>query len=172
MARGRPPPIVLAWRSQSRGSYRVSSAGTDLAEPDADCENDTTANDNLDDRISQLTAHETIANESDRDEITYHHRVSELQRDTEIWNQERKCMKHAAKAGRDTGDRAATQRTTTSSDASIIRQRFGKPHARGGTERRREPNKEALRGRPVRPAVAKIGANVETEPSINPRRPG
>jgi hypothetical protein len=34
------------------------------------------------------------------------------------------------------------------------------------------PTKKALRGRPVRPAAAKIDANVETEPSINPRRLG
>ena len=34
------------------------------------------------------------------------------------------------------------------------------------------PTKKALRGRPVNPAAAKIGANVETEPSINPRSPG
>jgi hypothetical protein len=34
------------------------------------------------------------------------------------------------------------------------------------------PTKKALRGLPVRAAAAKIGANVETEPSINPRRPG
>src|SRR6476620_10011598 len=33
------------------------------------------------------------------------------------------------------------------------------------------PTKKALSGRPVRPAVAKIGANVETEPSINPGDP-
>ena len=67
----------------------MSSAGTDLAEPDADCEYDTAANDNLDDGVSEFAAHETIANESDCDEFTHHHRVSELQRDTEIWNQER-----------------------------------------------------------------------------------
>ena len=81
---------MLAWRWQGRGSYRVSSAGTDLAEPDADCEYDTAANDNLDDGVSEFAAHEAIANESDCDEFTYHHRVSELQRDTEIWNQEGK----------------------------------------------------------------------------------
>jgi len=34
------------------------------------------------------------------------------------------------------------------------------------------PTKKALRGLPVRPAAAKIGAKVETDPSINPRRPG
>jgi hypothetical protein len=34
------------------------------------------------------------------------------------------------------------------------------------------PTKKALRGLPVRPAATKIGANVETELSINPRRPG
>jgi hypothetical protein len=33
------------------------------------------------------------------------------------------------------------------------------------------PTKNALSGRPVRPAVAKIGASVDTEPSINPSRP-
>ena len=55
-------------------------------------------------------------------------------------------MKHAADAGRDAGDRAATQRTTTSSDASIIRQRFGETHAHGSAERRREPNKESAQG--------------------------
>ena len=71
------------------GATARRSGGADLAEPNADCEHDTTANDNLDDGVSELAAHETIANESDRDEFTYHHRVSELQRDTEIWNQER-----------------------------------------------------------------------------------
>jgi hypothetical protein len=34
------------------------------------------------------------------------------------------------------------------------------------------PTKYALSGRPVRPAVAKIGASVDTEPSINPSGPG
>ena len=49
--------------AQYLSGYRVSSAGTDLAEPNADCEYDTTANDNLDDGVSELAAHETIANE-------------------------------------------------------------------------------------------------------------
>jgi hypothetical protein len=43
-------PSNLLW------GYRVSSAGTDLAEPNADCEYDTTANDNLDDGVSELAA--------------------------------------------------------------------------------------------------------------------
>jgi hypothetical protein len=54
------------------------SACTDLAEPDTDCEYDTAADDDLDDGVGELAAHEAIADESDCDEFTRHHRVSEL----------------------------------------------------------------------------------------------
>jgi hypothetical protein len=67
-------------------SMRLHSARTDPAEPDANCEYDTSADDDLDDGVGELAAHEAIADESDCDEFTHHHRISELQRDAEIRN--------------------------------------------------------------------------------------
>src|SRR6478672_8816474 len=53
----------LPKRGSFYGATARRSGGADLAEPNADCEHDTTANDNLDDGVSELAAHETIANE-------------------------------------------------------------------------------------------------------------
>ena len=58
-----------------------NSACTDPAEPDAYCEYDTAADDDLDDGVGELAAHKAIADESDSDEFTNHHHVSEFQRD-------------------------------------------------------------------------------------------
>ena len=102
--------------------------------------------DDLDDGIGELAAHEAIADESDSDEFTHHHRVSELQRDAEIRDQEGKGMEHAAEAGRDASDRAATQRATAAGDTSIVGQRFGETHADGRAKRRCKPDKESTQG--------------------------
>ena len=128
------------------GWGQAHSACTDPTEPDADCVYDTASDDHLDDGIGELAAHEAIADESDSDEFTHHHHVSELQRDAEIRDQEGKGMEHSAEAGRDASDRAATQWTTAASDASIIGQRFGETHADSRAKRRCEPDKESTQG--------------------------
>src|SRR5437867_12560304 len=68
------------------------SGRADPAEPDTDCEHDAPTDNDLDDGAGEFAPHEAIADESDRNELTHHHGVSELQRDAEIGSQERKGM--------------------------------------------------------------------------------
>jgi hypothetical protein len=43
-----------------------------------------------------LASHEAVTNEGDCEELTYNHRISQLERDTQIRNQEWEGMEHAA----------------------------------------------------------------------------
>ncbi len=60
------------------------SACADTSEPDADREYDAAADDDLHDGAGKLAAHEAVTNEGDREELTYDHRISQLERDAQI----------------------------------------------------------------------------------------
>ena len=80
-------------------------------------------------------------------------------------------MEHSPKTGGEACNRAAAKRTTTTRHTSIVGQRFGEAHADGRAERRGKADKKSTKRLTGEPAAAKIGANVETEPSINPGDP-
>ena len=81
-------------------------------------------------------------------------------------------MEHAAEAGRDARDRAATQRATASGDAPIVGQRFGEARTDGSAERRCKPNEESTQGPSGQPRCCEDRRQRRDRPSINPRRPG
>jgi hypothetical protein len=57
------------------------SACADTSEPDADREYDAAADDDLHDGAGKLATHEAVTNESDCEELTYNHHISQLERD-------------------------------------------------------------------------------------------
>ena len=92
--------------------------------------------------------------DGDCEEFTHNHRVGELERDTQIWNQEWKGMERAAQAGDDARNCTTSQRAAASGNA--FRRRTAPPkdpccYAASST-------RDALSRRPVRPVTAKIGA--------------
>src|ERR1700730_14609521 len=94
----RPNPIRSSWQ-YSFAAVRLSSRGlasADTSEPDADREYDAAADDDLHDGAGKLATHEAVTNEGDYEELTYNHRISQLERDTQIRNQEWEGMEHAA----------------------------------------------------------------------------
>src|SRR5467141_2472739 len=83
--------LLCCWRLPSQGSARA-----DTSEPDADREYDAAADDDLHDGAGKLATHEAVTNEGDCEELTYNHHISQLERDTQIRNQEWDGMEHAA----------------------------------------------------------------------------
>src|SRR5216684_5344340 len=122
------------------------SACPDTSEPDADREYDAAADDDLHDGAGKLAAHEAVTNEGDREELTYDHRISQLERDAQIRNQEREGMKHAAQTCGEARYCTTSQRAAASGDASVVGQRLRKPHTDGRAEGRRKSHKERAQG--------------------------
>jgi hypothetical protein len=103
---------------QGRTARAINSAN--LSEPNADGENNSSSDNDLDNGVAKSAAHEAVTDECDCDEFDEHHRIGELQCETQVWNKERKRMEHPSKTGCHARDRATLQRPASARDTSII----------------------------------------------------
>src|SRR6266446_2586184 len=96
------------------------SARADPPEPNADSENNSSSDNDLDNGVAKSATHEAVTDERDCDEFDDHHNIGELQRDAQVWKKEWKRMEHPAKTGCHACDRATLQRSAASRHTSIV----------------------------------------------------
>ena len=144
-----------------------------LADEDSCGEDETSANDHLKTGEGEAGLEVAMADEGDDDKFDSNDGVSPGEGGVDVRDKKWKRVKEASNEGHEAGDDSAEDGVSAAGELTVVGQTLRRrPWRCPRLQRMAAPIKKTVRELCVAKAVAKIGARVETEPSISPARPG